>query len=142
MGHIGALPYIGSACATQFNPSGKEDAKTLAHELGHNLNVIHTHNQGLDTCVEKGCGDSGSGLPFADCAYVPCPGEVGTLMSYCHACEGGLGSTSKFHEKQVESMKKYVLEYQKQSSEVNEKLELLLELRRRNLGRKFQTLSL
>ncbi|MFT5285879.1 MAG: hypothetical protein ACI8TQ_002047 [Planctomycetota bacterium] len=55
------------------------DFDVLAHELGHAFNAKHTHEYcpPLDTCS-------------LGCQGQSC--ERGTIMSYCHACPGGVGN--------------------------------------------------
>ncbi|MCH2161399.1 MAG: M12 family metallo-peptidase, partial [Phycisphaerales bacterium] len=54
------------------------DIVVFAHELGHNLGASHTHayNPPLDDCFSGGCTSAPNG----------------TLMSYCHFCDGGLAN--------------------------------------------------
>lgn len=67
------------------------DPLVFMHELGHLLGAIHTHEMfpaadlcGLDT---DGDGDAG-----------PCPETRGTIMSYCHLCDGGTANIDfRFH---------------------------------------------
>ncbi len=68
--------------AGYFNPSlephwSNWDPFVVAHEMGHNFGTLHTHDgydPPIDTCG-LGCNDP----PF-----------IGTIMSYCHICPGGM----------------------------------------------------
>jgi len=60
------------------------------HEIGHNFDAYHTHNDiyspRIDTC---GC-FTGEG----NCSEESCPAQLpldssATIMSYCHQCRGG-----------------------------------------------------
>ena len=60
------------------------DLVVFTHELGHNLGAIHTHayNPPLDDCFSGGCTDAPNG----------------TLMSYCHVCDGDIANFAlRFH---------------------------------------------
>lgn len=61
------------------------DLMVFAHELGHNFGTLHTHDGFWPTLDDCGNGD--------------CTGaENGTIMSYCHICEGGLANIQlNFH---------------------------------------------
>jgi streptogramin lyase len=50
---------------------GNWDIVVIAHEIGHNLGVWHTHDYGIDSCA------GGENIR-------------GTIMSYCHINQGGL----------------------------------------------------
>jgi len=69
------------------------DFNVLAHELGHAFNARHTHEYcpPLDTCA-------------LGCQGQLC--EPGTIMSYCHACPGGVGNIDlKFHPRIANEMR-------------------------------------
>ncbi len=79
---------------------GNWDIFVFAHELGHNFGSAHTHcyNPPIDACA---------GEDF-DC---PLPEEcqVGTIMSYCHTCPGGVGNVEmRFHERVVDVMRDFI----------------------------------
>ncbi|HKX45075.1 MAG TPA: M12 family metallo-peptidase, partial [Planctomycetota bacterium] len=68
------------------------DFIVFTHELGHNFSSPHTHDYEppIDTCAFGGC------IPN------------GTIMSYCHQCDGGLlNMTTYFHPIVVEVMKSH-----------------------------------
>ena len=82
------------------------DFMVVAHEMGHNHGTSHTHNYcpPLDECAPDGfwgqCQDE-----------VLCTSE-GTIMSYCHACEGGLENiTTYFHPTVVGVMREFLEEF-------------------------------
>jgi len=55
------------------------DRKCVAHEIGHILGGVHTHDLGLDTCDV--CQDNEDPVTNAP--------QEGTIMSYCQHCEDG-----------------------------------------------------
>ena len=58
---------------------GNWDINVVAHELGHNVGTLHTHDYGIDGCA------SGSV-------------QRGTIMSYCHAVSGASANIDlRFH---------------------------------------------
>ena len=70
-------------------------AATVAHELGHNFGAPHTHNYAppLD-----GCGSSPQDCTAADL-------DIGTIMSYCHICSGGVANVKlQFHPGNIASI--------------------------------------
>lgn len=59
--------------------SGNWDINVVAHELGHNLGTLHTHDYSIDGCA--------SGVV-----------QRGTIMSYCHAVQGASANIDlRFH---------------------------------------------
>ncbi len=61
------------------------DLVVVAHELGHNFGAPHTHamKPPVDECASGSCGNAAEG----------------TIMSYCHTCEGGIANIQlHFHE--------------------------------------------
>jgi hypothetical protein len=87
----GGVAYIANACnqngfaisaflngdfpdPVQMSHLGNWDPMVIAHEIGHNLGVWHTHDYGIDQCA------SGQNIR-------------GTIMSYCHINQGGLLNT-------------------------------------------------
>jgi len=69
----GFFPY-----PVENNNAQNWDLMVMAHELGHNFGAPHTHDMSppVDGCA------------FGDCSVVP----NGTIMSYCHLCDGGLAN--------------------------------------------------
>jgi len=69
------------------------DLVVVAHELGHNFGAPHTHNMEppVDECA------------YGACIIDPETGLIeGTIMSYCHLCEGGLANINLFfHERTI-----------------------------------------
>jgi hypothetical protein len=66
------------------------DVLEIAHEIGHNFNSPHTHcipSSGYGRPFVDGCVTSGG--CFSDTPSVPA--ELGTIMSYCHLFNNGLG---------------------------------------------------
>jgi len=82
----GGVAYLGGLYSTNFcyGVSGSLnggfsswDRIVVAHELGHNFGSGHTHS--YDPPIDT-CGNS-------------CPASpIGTIMSYCHLCSGGLSN--------------------------------------------------
>jgi hypothetical protein len=71
------------------------DMYVVSHELGHNFGAPHTHNYNppLDGC----------GLSPADCTAAD--QDIGTIMSYCHLCSGGVSNIKlKFHPGNIASI--------------------------------------
>lgn len=68
------------------------DIMVSAHEIGHGLNMGHTHQ--LQPPVD------GCGLSPQDCS-VASAGQ-GTIMSYCHTCAGGMANIRlEFHQASI-----------------------------------------
>ncbi|MCC7290972.1 MAG: hypothetical protein IT449_02800 [Phycisphaerales bacterium] len=81
--------------------NGNWDVVVFAHEMGHNFGTHHTHcfDPPLDKChnEEDGCwgGERVCG--------------VGTIMSYCHTCDGGLANIDlTFHPSCSVAIRNYV----------------------------------
>ena len=77
------------------NYDGNWDIYVVAHELGHNFGAPHTHNYAppLD-----GCGSSPQDCTAADL-------DIGTIMSYCHICSGGVANIKlQFHPGNIASI--------------------------------------
>jgi hypothetical protein len=67
-----------------------------AHELGHNFGSGHTHDS-YDPVID-GCGNG-------DCSQA----SQGTIMSYCHGCEGGMRNiTLGFGPRVIERIHQYL----------------------------------
>ncbi|KAB2942743.1 MAG: hypothetical protein KJ057_07460 [Phycisphaerae bacterium] len=64
--------------------NGNWDVVVFAHEMGHNFGTHHTHcfNPPLDQCYNEEDGCWGGARVCG----------VGTIMSYCHTCNGGLAN--------------------------------------------------
>jgi len=78
------------------------DFMVSAHELGHNFDALHTHDYcpPLDQCAPSGW--------FGPCQLMQVCTNQGTLMSYCHLCDGGqLNVTTLFHPQSVADMRAY-----------------------------------
>jgi hypothetical protein len=81
---IGFFPY-----PLEDNHPQNWDIVVVAHELGHNFGAPHTHamNPPIDECAYGGCENA----------------DEGTLMSYCHTCEGGIANIMlQFHPRIIE----------------------------------------
>lgn len=92
----GSFPY-----PLQMNSDDNWDIIVFTHEQGHNIGSAHTHcfNPPIDMCYnqEGGCYN---GSPVC---------QVGTIMSYCHTCPGGLSNmTLQFHSRCIDVMRTYV----------------------------------
>ncbi len=77
------------------NNGSNWDIYVVAHELGHNFGAPHTHNYAppLD-----GCGSSPQDCTAAD-------QDIGTIMSYCHLCNGGVSNVKlQFHAGNIASI--------------------------------------
>ena len=80
-----------------------DDVQVVAHELGHNFGVNHTHctntagGQPASTSTLDACynGESGLGC-YAGTESCPAGGN-GTLMSYCHLSSASCGVSEEFH---------------------------------------------
>jgi len=69
------------------------DPYVCSHELGHNFGAIHTHEQSP---------------PIDGCAWGDCVSD-GTIMSYCHLCDGGLKNiVLAFHPITIEDIFLYI----------------------------------
>jgi len=81
-GHLGgSFPY-----PLEDNHPQNWDIVVVAHELGHNFGAPHTHsmNPPVDECAYGGCANA----------------DQGTIMSYCHTCDGGIANmVLRFHER-------------------------------------------
>lgn len=81
------------------------DFMVVAHELGHNVATPHTHDfcPPLDSCAPFGS----MGQCQSQVVCIP----TGTLMSYCHACDGnGVANiTTYFHPTVVDVMKNRIV---------------------------------
>ena len=71
------------------NP-GNWDINVLAHEIGHNVGTLHTHDYEIDSCA------SGSV-------------QRGTIMSYCHVVSGASSNIDlRFHRGTVDPIRLFV----------------------------------
>jgi hypothetical protein len=76
------------------------DFVAAAHEIGHNLSTLHTHDYcpPLDECAPSGY--------FGVCQTQQTCITDGTIMSYCHLCTGGMSNvTTYFHPTVVQTMR-------------------------------------
>ncbi|MDA0732880.1 MAG: M12 family metallo-peptidase [Bacteroidetes bacterium] len=80
---------------TNFNiPSYNWNLNVVGHEIGHNFGASHTHWCGWPGGPIDNCGD----LEGSCSGYTNNPtGQLGTMMSYCHAIGGG-SVTLAFHQ--------------------------------------------
>ena len=77
------------------NHPGNWDIIVFTHEMGHLLGAYHTHQQSPPV---DGCGDG-------DCSAA----SDGTIMSYCHLCNGGIGNMRLgFHPQTQLYMNNYI----------------------------------
>ncbi len=81
------------------NSGANWDIMVFAHELGHNYGAPHTHSYSPPA---DGCGSSPQ-----DCAAATA--DLGTIMSYCHTCAGGMANINmRFHALSVTSISNYL----------------------------------
>ncbi len=81
------------------NNGANWDIMVVAHELGHNFGAPHTHNY---SPVADGCGSNPQDCSAAD-------QDIGTIMSYCHICPGGMTNIQmKFHAMSIGSINTYL----------------------------------
>ncbi len=77
------------------NSNSNWDLMVVAHEIGHNFGTTHTHN--FSPPVD-GCGSNPQ-----DCTVATA--GLGTIMSYCHICSGGLANVRmEFHPVCIDAM--------------------------------------
>ncbi len=75
------------------------DIFVVAHEVGHNFGMPHTH--AMSPPVD-GCGSTPADCSAADA-------DSGTLMSYCHLCAGGLSNIRlEFHPASIALAQSYL----------------------------------
>ncbi|MSR18578.1 MAG: hypothetical protein EXS00_05315 [Phycisphaerales bacterium] len=75
------------------------DIMVFAHELGHNFGSPHTHSESPPA---DGCGSSPQ-----DCSAATA--GLGTIMSYCHLCTGGMANMRmEFHPASIASIEAYL----------------------------------
>ncbi|MSR44864.1 MAG: hypothetical protein EXS15_05855 [Phycisphaerales bacterium] len=90
----GSFPY-----PIVHNSGANWDIMVVAHELGHNYGAPHTHDYAPPA---DGCGSSPQDCSAADL-------DIGTIMSYCHICPGGLSNIKLiFHELSKNSIDVYL----------------------------------
>ena len=81
------------------NSGSNWDIMVVAHELGHNYGAPHTHNYSPPA---DGCGSSPQDCSAADA-------DIGTIMSYCHTCSGGMTNIQlRFHTQSITSIGAYL----------------------------------
>jgi len=93
----GFFPY-----PLEDNSAQNWDIVVTTHETGHLLGCWHTHQQTFDTPP---------GVNYDECGNGGCAGasQLGTIMSYCHLCPGGLANIALvFAPPNVANMDKYL----------------------------------
>ncbi len=81
------------------NNDSNWDIMVVAHEFGHNYGAPHTHNYSPPA---DGCGSNPQ-----DCSAAT--NDLGTIMSYCHICPGGMANVNLyFHPLNVGSIQAYL----------------------------------
>ncbi|HYM20796.1 MAG TPA: T9SS type A sorting domain-containing protein [Candidatus Kapabacteria bacterium] len=117
---IGGLAWLGTICQEALGGGGEGgycvcgtdnvysypkdgfiwDVDVVAHEFGHIVGALHTHNcswnPAIDSCVAA---EGGS------CYSTPVP-TLGTIMSYCHLTTKGVAL--KFHQRQIPDMTQWI----------------------------------
>lgn len=91
----GSFPY-----PVQNMNAGNWDILVLAHELGHSVGSPHTHCYlpPIDTCAGTGW----------DCPNAQVC-QVGTIMSYCHLCSGGVANIDlRFHSRVITEIRNFI----------------------------------
>ena len=87
----GSFPY-----PLRDHDGGNWDLMVVAHELGHNFGTLHTHD-GYDPVIDN-CGNG-------DCSQA----YGGTIMSYCHTCNGGMSNiVLGFHPRVITHVSSYL----------------------------------
>ncbi len=90
----GAFPY-----PLVDNSWDNWDIMVVAHELGHNYGAPHTHNYSPPV---DGCGSDPQDCTAAN-------NDEGTIMSYCHICDGGMSNVDlRFHPVTIGSITSYI----------------------------------
>jgi len=69
------------------------DVNVVAHELGHNFGTGHTHESSWYNPIIDGCGIGDCSQAFA----------LGSIMSYCHTCSGGMTNITLDFSPRVEN---------------------------------------
>lgn len=108
----GGIAYLNATCSNGFgygvsanlsgffpyplvnNVGNNWDINVVAHELGHNFGTGHTHESGWYSPVIDGCGNG-------DCTNAF---QLGSIMSYCHLCPGGMANIKLDFGPRVENM--------------------------------------
>lgn len=107
----GGVAYLNATCSTGFgygvsgnlngsfpyplvdHNGGNWDINVVAHELGHNFGTGHTHESGWYNPIIDGCGNGDCSQAFA----------LGSIMSYCHLCSGGMANITLDFSPRVEA---------------------------------------
>jgi hypothetical protein len=93
----GSLPYAYSYITQSYNqfPTYSWTVMVIAHEMGHNIGSMHTHdcvwdvsNNGIANEAIDGCGPAVGYGGTGSCSTAPLPTNGGTIMSYCHLVSG------------------------------------------------------
>jgi hypothetical protein len=109
----GGIAYLGVVCSYQWgyavsaningffpyplrhNSGQNWDPYVTAHEAGHNHGTGHTHeyNPPIDNCGNGNCQNA----------------NLGTIMSYCHTCTGGVSNIRlEFHPRVIDQILSYL----------------------------------
>ena len=82
---------VGSFADPVVTNPGNWDINVVAHELGHNLGTLHTHDYGIDGCAAGTV-------------------QRGTIMSYCHVVQGASSNIDlRFHRGTAEQIEGFLV---------------------------------
>jgi len=111
-GSNGGVAYVNQLCSnfpfaysdivnsTSIFPAYSWDVQVVAHEMGHNLGSVHTHDCAWGPNNDQQIDDCGSLATSGGSCYNPnnpiIPASGGTIMSYCHLNNVGINFNNGF----------------------------------------------